>query len=130
MADRHEQRALVDRVDDRAVVLDGDDLEVRLRLVEVAHRREVRLLVDDAVARARVAEAREDDHLRDGDVLVHDDRAGGRADDPPDLVADGDGMSHQPSPQERMPRSRHMRAYSSSRSSAAAGIAASEWLIR
>ena len=39
-------------------------------------------------------------------------------------------MSHQPSPQERMPRSRHMRAYSSSRSSAAAGIAASEWLIR
>ena len=40
------------------------------------------------------------------------------------------GMSHQPSPHARMPRSRHMRAYSSRRSSAAAGIAASEWLIR
>jgi hypothetical protein len=40
------------------------------------------------------------------------------------------GISHQPSPHERMPRSRHMRAYSSNRSSAAAGIAASEWLIR
>jgi hypothetical protein len=40
------------------------------------------------------------------------------------------GISHQPSPHARMPRSFHMRAYSSSRSSAAAGIAASEWLIR
>ena len=39
-------------------------------------------------------------------------------------------MSHQPSPQLRMPRSRHIRVYSSTRSSAAAGIAASEWLIR
>ena len=33
-------------------------------------------------------------------------------------------------PQERMPRSFHIRAYSASRSSAFAGIAASEWLIR
>ena len=40
------------------------------------------------------------------------------------------GMSHQPSPHERMPRSFHMRAYSARFSSAAAGIAASEWLIR
>src|SRR5579864_1304878 len=40
------------------------------------------------------------------------------------------GISHQPSPQERIPRSRHMRAYSRRLSSAAAGIAASEWLIR
>ena len=40
------------------------------------------------------------------------------------------GMFHQPSPHERIPRSRHMRAYSSSRSSAAAGMAASEWLMR
>ena len=40
------------------------------------------------------------------------------------------GIVHQPSPQERMPRSFHMRAYSASRSSAFAGIAASEWLIR
>ena len=39
-------------------------------------------------------------------------------------------ISHQPSPHARMPRSCHMRAYSSRLSSAAAGIAASEWLIR
>ena len=40
------------------------------------------------------------------------------------------GISHQPSPQPRIPRSRHMRAYSRRLSSAAAGIAASEWLMR
>ena len=40
------------------------------------------------------------------------------------------GISHQPSPHARMPRSRHMRVYSSNLSSAAAGMAASEWLIR
>ena len=40
------------------------------------------------------------------------------------------GIVHQPSPHERMPRSFHMRAYSARRSSAFAGIAASEWLIR
>jgi hypothetical protein len=40
------------------------------------------------------------------------------------------GSSHQPSPHARMPRSFHARAYSSIRSSAAAGIAPSEWLIR
>ena len=40
------------------------------------------------------------------------------------------GMSHHPSPQERIPRVPHIRAYSARRSSAAAGIAASEWLIR
>jgi len=40
------------------------------------------------------------------------------------------GIVHQPSPQERIPRSFHIRAYSASRSSAFAGIAASEWLIR
>ena len=40
------------------------------------------------------------------------------------------GICHQPSPQERIPRSFHIRAYSASRSSAFAGIAASEWLIR
>jgi hypothetical protein len=40
------------------------------------------------------------------------------------------GMFHQPSPHERMPRSRHMRAYSRRLSSAFAGIAASEWLMR
>ena len=89
-ADRHEQRALVDRLDDRRVVLDGDDLEVGLRLVEVANGREVRLLVDDAVARARLPEAREHDLFRDGHVLVHHGAAGRRADDAADLVADGD----------------------------------------
>src|SRR6266550_5200132 len=40
------------------------------------------------------------------------------------------GISHQPSPQARMPRSFHIRAYSSMRSSATAGIAPSEWLMR
>ena len=89
VADRDEQRALVDRVDDGAVVLADDDLEARLRLVEVAHRREVPALVDDAVPR-RVdrEERREHDRLGDGDVLVHHGRAGGAADDAADLVAD------------------------------------------
>ena len=40
------------------------------------------------------------------------------------------GSSHQPSPQARMPRVFQSRAYCSTRSSAAAGIAPSEWLIR
>src|ERR671922_2274709 len=40
------------------------------------------------------------------------------------------GSSHHPSAHARMPRSRHARANSSTRSSAAAGIAPSEWLIR
>jgi hypothetical protein len=77
-------------VRDRGVVLDRDDLELRLRLVQVAHRREVRLLVDDPVALAGRLEAREDDRLGDRHVLVHDDRAGRRAEDPAELVADGD----------------------------------------
>ena len=40
------------------------------------------------------------------------------------------GISHQPSAQARMPRVFHVRAYSRMRSSAAAGIAPSEWLIK
>ena len=40
------------------------------------------------------------------------------------------GISHQPSPQARIPRSFHVRAYSRTRSSAASGIAPSEWLMR
>ena len=40
------------------------------------------------------------------------------------------GVVHQPSPHARMPRSAHVRAYSRTRSSTAAGIAPSEWLIR
>src|SRR4051794_23340258 len=39
-------------------------------------------------------------------------------------------ISHQPSSQARTPRVFQARAYSSTRSSAAAGIAPSEWLIR
>ena len=56
--DRNEQRALVDGLDDRGVVRHRNDLELGLRLVEVAHRREVRFLVDDSAARARLPEAR------------------------------------------------------------------------
>ena len=89
VADRDEQRALVDRLDDLAVVLADDDLEVGLRLVEVAHRGEVAALVDDAVPLRRRPEAGEDDGFRDRDVLVHHRRARRRADDPADLVADG-----------------------------------------
>ena len=89
VADRDEQGPLVDRVEDRPVVLADDDVELRLGLVEVAHRREVLALVDDPVAtRVGGQEAREDDRLRDGDVLVHHGRAGRSADDPADLVAD------------------------------------------
>ena len=90
VADRDEQRPLVDRADDLLVVLADDDLELRLRLVEVAHRGEVAPLVDDPVPLRRRPEAGEDDRLSDGDVLVHHGRALGRADDPADLVADGE----------------------------------------
>ena len=40
------------------------------------------------------------------------------------------GIVHQPSPQARIPRVAQTLAYSASRSSAAAGIAPSEWLMR
>ena len=88
VADRDEEGALVDRVDDRGVVRHRDDLEPRLRLVEVADRREVRLLVDDPGPLVRLGKAREDNGLGDGHVLVHDDRVDGRAEDPAELVAD------------------------------------------
>ena len=90
VADRDEQRPLVERVDDRGAVLDRDDLEPRLRLVEVAHGGEVRLLVHDPVPLTRPRKAREDDRLGDGHVLVHHDRAGRRAEDPAELVAHRD----------------------------------------
>src|SRR5439155_2078493 len=91
VADGNEQRPLVDRVHDRLVVFADNDLEVGLRLVEVADRGEVVPLVDNAVtARIDGEETREDDRLRDRDVLVHDRRPGRSADDPPHLVADGD----------------------------------------
>ena len=88
VADRDEQRALVDRLDDRLVVLADDDLETRLRLVEVANGREVAAFVDDPVPRGvDREEAREHDGLGDRHVLVHHGRARRGADDPPDLVA-------------------------------------------
>ena len=132
MADRDEERALVDRLDDRAVVLADDDLEVGLRLVEVPHRREVPALVDDAVSRrvdaGRTTRARPPRRRR---------RSGASRSFPaqppmirpiwsPTVI----GIVHQPSPQERIPRSFHMRAYSASRVLGLRGIAASEWLIR
>ena len=40
------------------------------------------------------------------------------------------GIVHQPSPHARIPRVLHVRAYSASLPSTAAGIAPSEWLIR
>ena len=89
VADRDEERALVDLLDDLLVVLAHDDLEVGLRLVQVADGREVRALVDDAIPRGIDGpEARERDRLRDRDVLLHHRRARRRADDAPDLVAD------------------------------------------
>jgi hypothetical protein len=89
MADRDEERSLVDPLHDLHVVLADDHLEIRLRLVEVAHRREVPALVDDTVPR-RVdrPEARKRDRLGNSDVLVHHSGARRRADDAADLVAD------------------------------------------
>jgi len=75
---------------DHAVAISGhDDVDTPLCLVEVAHGREVALLVDDPSARAVEIEAREDNRLGDGDVLVHRDGPGRSADQPTDLVADG-----------------------------------------
>ena len=97
VCDRDEQRALVDRLDDRRVIRNDGDLEVRLRLVQVAHRREVALLVHDPIAAwVGRAEAREHDGLGDRNVLVHDRRAGRRPDDAADLVPDRD--RHLPPP--------------------------------
>src|SRR5262245_17492875 len=60
--DRHEQRPFVDRAGDRLVVWHDDDLELRLRLVQVANTREVAFLVDDAAAqRVDGTEARQND---------------------------------------------------------------------
>ena len=89
VGDRDEERALVDRVDDRRVVRDDDDLELRLRLVQVADRREVPVFVDDAVpTRIDRPKARQHDRFGDRDVLMHDRRTGRGADDSADLVAD------------------------------------------
>ena len=88
VADRDEQRSLVDRVDDLVDVLADHDLQFSLCLVEVAHRGEVAALVDDPVPLRCRPEAGEDDGFRDRHVLMHHRRACRRADDPADLVAD------------------------------------------
>ena len=89
VADRHEQRPLVDPLDDLGVVLADDDVELGLRLVQVAHGREVPALVDDTIPpRFDGVEAREHDRLGNRDVLLHHGRAGRSADDAADLVAD------------------------------------------
>ena len=88
MAQRHEERSLVDRVDQRIQVGDDLDLCVRLRLEQVAHRRELAFDVDDPVARRSQPEAGQDDGDGNRHVLVHADGAGRGADDPADLVAD------------------------------------------
>ena len=92
VADRHEQRPLVDRGDDLLLVAADDDLGPAglLRLLEVPDRREVLLLVHDPPPLSAQVEAREDDRLGDGHVLVHHRRARRRADQARDLVADGD----------------------------------------
>ena len=89
VADRDEQCALVDRLHDFVVVLAHDDIEVPLRLVEVAHGREVAALVDDPVPLGRRLEAGEDDGFGDRNVLVHHGRPGRGTDDAADLVTDG-----------------------------------------
>ena len=88
--DRDEERALVDRVDDLLFVAADDDLGAALRLLEIADRGEVLLLVDDPVPFASQVEAGEDDCLGDGHVLVHDRGSRRRAHQPADLVADGE----------------------------------------
>ena len=88
VGDGDEERALVDRLDDLLVVLADDDVEVGLSLEEVAHGGKVRAFVDDAISVRPGAEAREHDRLRDRDVLVHHRRAGRRADNAADLIAD------------------------------------------
>jgi hypothetical protein len=76
----------------------GDDARPQgaVGLVHVHHGREVQVLVDDLVAASGQVEAGQEHRLADGDVLVHDHRAGPRPDDPSHGVADGDG--HRPPP--------------------------------
>jgi hypothetical protein len=92
VADRDEQRPLVDRRDDRLLVPADDDLRTArlLRLLDIADGWEVLLLVHDSPPLAAQVEAREDDRLGDRHVLVHPGRAGRRTDQARDLVADGD----------------------------------------
>ena len=90
VADGDEERPLVDRLEQRVQVRHDLDLRAGLRLEQVAHRGKLALDVDDPIPRRLQPEAGEDDHHRDGHVLVHARRAGAGADDPADLVADGE----------------------------------------
>ena len=131
VTDRDEQRPLVDRIDDRLAVLADDDLEIRLRLVEVADGGEVAALVHDAIP-PRVDGKKHERTTASATATfwcMTVEPAGPPTMRPtwsPTLT----GMSHHPSPHERIPRSFHMRAYSTRRSSARRGMAASEWLMR
>src|SRR5207237_5171968 len=91
VTERNEERLLVDRCQHPGAV--REDLDLRapatLRLVEVPNRGKLALAVDDPVPWRLELEAREDDRLRDSDVLVHHRRPGCRADDPAELVSDG-----------------------------------------
>jgi hypothetical protein len=82
---RDEQRPLVDLAEH---VVRRRDLEPAPRLEHVANRREVLALVDDSAPLAGLLEAREDDRLGNGHVLVHAHRPRRRADDAADLVTD------------------------------------------
>ena len=104
VADRDEQRALVDRLDDLVVVLADDDLEVGLRLVEVPHRREVAALVDDPVARP--VGGRKHERTTASAIATFwciTVEPGGAPTMRPTWSPTVIGISHQPSPQARMP---------------------------
>jgi hypothetical protein len=127
VVERDEQRALVDRL--QQGVQAGTTSTSRPPGLEQKRTTGTRPRGRRSCCGAAPAGSTRDDRDRDGHVLVHAGRARARADDTADLVADRWHV-HQPSPQERIPRVFHIRAYSTRRSSAAAGIAASEWLIR
>ena len=133
VAERDEQRPLVDRVEHRVRVRHDHDLDAvpLLRLEQVAHRRELALRVDDPVALRR--RGREHESTIAAAIVTFwciPTEPGGAPTIRPIWSPTSSGIVHQPSPQARIPRSRHVRAYSATRSSAAAGIAPSEWLIR
>jgi hypothetical protein len=62
-----------------------------VRLVDVHHRRKVQFGIDDLVALRCWFQTGEHERLADRDVLMHHDRAGLRADDRRDFIADTDG---------------------------------------
>ncbi len=135
MADRHEQRPLVDpRVGDPGVVIADDDFEVALCLVRGTAP------TGSSPPRRRSGSAggrtgrkqEEDDGLGDRDVLVHDGRSRLGTDDPSDLVTDLE--RHRPPgprPTSECPACpRRVRNQPAGRSATAPGSSASEWLIK